>query len=495
MAASQAPRAAPKRTSAAAVVASTLAWLVVLTVPLLGTWLAASLAAYGHRGVWPSLLAGFVVFPVVPVVWEVASTLHGDKKRWLETRDRLVLRTLAVSLAFLAVLLVAFPKTAFTALSTRGDFLFDGRSGAFADRGRSVAHGAARGLEWLYLLTRDRPFDTSDEAPEPVPTAAPSTVPTPTPVPSSTPSAAPSATPLPSTSATPPEPVARPKPTWPDSDDKLSPVVTTMPQEAEATPETIGAYIAAHAPTQLGRARAVHDYVADRIAYDGPSYRAGLYPPQDAASVLKRRVGVCAGYARLFAAIAKASGLEAKYVVGTVRGADMRPDGESHAWNAVKIEGAWYLVDTTWDAGYLEGATFVKRTKVVYFATPPEVFRVDHFPDETAWQLADKPIDRGEFFRRPMTSAELYADGLELREPDRSQVSTTGPFTVELENPRGLYMIVSDAKVHCAVTRSGTRVTGTCPVEAKGAHRVELFASKVQYGTYHYVGHIDVTRL
>ena len=105
MAASKAPRAAAKRTSAAAVVASTLAWLVVLAVPLLGTWLAASLAAYGHRGVWPSLAMGFVVFPVVPVVWEVASTLHGTKKRWLETRDRLVLRTLAVSLVFLTVLL------------------------------------------------------------------------------------------------------------------------------------------------------------------------------------------------------------------------------------------------------------------------------------------------------------------------------------------------------------------------------------------------------
>jgi len=239
----------------------------------------------------------------------------------------------------------------------------------------------------------------------------------------------------------------------------------------------------------------VHDWVAGRIADDGPSYRAGLYPPQDPATLLRTRVGVCAGYAKLYAAIAKAAGLEARYVVGTVRGADMRPDGESHAWNAVKVGGAWHLVDTTWDAGYLEGAAFVKRFKVVYFAAPPEVFLVDHFPDEQAWQLLAAPVDRGEFFRRPMMSAELYADGFTLVRPERSAVTADGPFTVELTNPRGLFMLVQDAKKNCKVSRHDGKISGTCDVNGPGLHRIELFASKVEYGSYHYVGHVDVTRL
>ena len=108
-----------------AVLFSVVAWILVLLVPLTGTWLASSLAAYGHQSrIW-SVVVGLALFPTAPVVWELASTLRSGKKRWLRRRDRLVLRTLVTSLAFLVALLVLFPKTAFTALSTRGDFLFD----------------------------------------------------------------------------------------------------------------------------------------------------------------------------------------------------------------------------------------------------------------------------------------------------------------------------------------------------------------------------------
>ena len=480
-----------------AVLFSIGAWVVVLLVPLMGTWLASSLAAYGHQSrVW-SVVIGLALFPTAPVVWELASTLRSGKKRWLRRRDRLVLRTLVTSLVFLVALLVLFPKTAFTALSTRGDFLFDGHDGAVAARGRSIAHGAAKGLEWLYLATRETPFDSSDVAPAATEIATRPPIPAPTTAPSTQPTTAPaivtpavSAAPI----AVPPSSVQTAPFSWPSSDTKLSPVVTTMPPEAEGSPASIGGYIAQHEPSQAGRARAVHDWVADRIAYDGPSYRAGLYPPQDADSVLKKRVGVCAGYARLFAAVAKAAGLEARYVVGTVRGSDMRPDGESHAWNAVKIDGTWTLIDTTWDAGYLEGATFVKRYKVVYFGTPFEVFRVDHFPDEKEWQLA-VPIDRGEFFRRPMMSAEFFADGFGLVRPERSQVTSTGPFSLELSNPKKLFVLVQDQKKHCKVNREGEKVSATCPVAEAGSHRIEIYASPVEFGSYHYVGHVEVNRL
>lgn len=467
-------------------------WTLAMLVPLVAAWLASSLAAYAHHRAWQSALIGVVLFPLAPAVWELAATLRaGPGKRALERRDRLLLRTLFLSVTFLFVLLALFPKKAFTALATRGDWMFDGRSGPSADRGRALTHAAARGLEWLYLAAREEPFDTSDKPPpatEPGgdPAARAPVQPSAAPPPSATASAT-GASPVP-----PPEP-AKAAFAWP-APPKLSPLVMTLPAEAETSPAALGAYIAQHEPTQAERARAVHDWVADRIAYDGPAYREGRYPPQDAATVFRTRVGVCAGYARVFAEVAKAAGLEARYVVGTVRGVGMRPDGELHAWNAVKIDGAWALVDTTWDAGHLDGAKFIKEYRTIYHRTPPDVFRVDHFPNEPNWQLASEPWQRGEFFRRPMLSAEFFADGLTLRSPERSQVTTTGAFTVELENPGQLFLIAEDAKAKCAVTREGARLEARCPVEAKGAHDIKLFASRVQYGTYHYVGHFEVTR-
>ncbi|HQY60257.1 MAG TPA: transglutaminase domain-containing protein [Polyangiaceae bacterium] len=489
-----------ERNTAASLALAGVGWALAMAIPLLAAWLASSLAAYAHHRAWQSALIGVVLFPLAPGVWELAATLRaGPGKRALERRDRLLLRTLFLSVAFLVVLLALFPKKAFTALATRGDWMFDGRTGEAADKGRALTHAAARGLEWLYLAAREEPFDTSDKPPpanelggEPAPSAR--VQPSAAPPPSATGSAPVDVAP---TSTAPPPAPAKPEFVWP-APARLSPLVQTLPAEAEASPATLGAYIAQHEPTQSERARAVHDWVADRIAYDGPAYREGRRTPQDAATVFRTRVGVCAGYARVFAEVAKAAGLEARYVVGTVRGLGMRPDGELHAWNAVKIDGAWALVDTTWDSGHLDGAKFIKEYRTIYHRTPPEAFRVDHLPDEARWQLAHDPWERGEFFRRPMLSAEFFADGLGLRSPERSQVTVNGAFTIELENPKHLFLIAEDhnagTRHSCAVTREGAKAEARCPVDSMGAHDVKLFASTVQYGTYHYVGHFEVTR-
>lgn len=55
---------------------------------------------------------------------------------------------------------------------------------------------------------------------------------------------------------------------------------------------------------------------------------------------------VCGGYAQSYALLAKAVGLEAYYVEGMV---DYEGKEIIHAWNRVKIEDQWLVVDTTWD--------------------------------------------------------------------------------------------------------------------------------------------------
>ena len=67
---------------------------------------------------------------------------------------------------------------------------------------------------------------------------------------------------------------------------KMHPAVRALPASAETSPEAVGRYLAAHENDPWRLARAVHDYVADRVEYDVASYRAGVYPPQDAATGL-----------------------------------------------------------------------------------------------------------------------------------------------------------------------------------------------------------------
>lgn len=56
---------------------------------------------------------------------------------------------------------------------------------------------------------------------------------------------------------------------------------------------------------------------------------------------------VCMGYAETGVLLFQAAGIESRYISGT--GTNSEGQTEAHAWNAVNVDGDWYLVDMTWD--------------------------------------------------------------------------------------------------------------------------------------------------
>ncbi len=155
-------------------------------------------------------------------------------------------------------------------------------------------------------------------------------------------------------------------------DGRLDPLVQELPGWAEASIESVGRYVAAHLASPRARVKALHDYVADRIAYDVDAL-AGPFPPAadaDADWVFANKKGVCAGYAGLLEALGSAAGVEIRVIVGTVRSADPGLDGLRHAWNAVELDGREYAIDATWDAGVVDGGRFVKRYRSTYLFRP-----------------------------------------------------------------------------------------------------------------------------
>lgn len=93
------------------------------------------------------------------------------------------------------------------------------------------------------------------------------------------------------------------------------------------------------------KARAFHDYVVNRAEYaeksvqpDGAlDYSADEYT---AVGVFLNGRAVCSGYASAYAALLRASGIEAV----VVNSAEM-----NHDWTMLKIDGDWYHADCTWD--------------------------------------------------------------------------------------------------------------------------------------------------
>lgn len=472
--------------------------LFVIGLPLAGVWAASSLAAYSNGPRWAALLAGLCFFPLLPLAWEAFASYRRSKQKIVKPRiltygDRILLRTLGLNLIFLGVLLVGWPKTLFTALSARGDWFLEGAKGAWAGEARRILFATADKLEWLYVATNENPY--REETPKPSGSAGAGTTPIPPPPPPPTPKPAPETQDTPKTDTPAPGAVAK---QWPWGEG-LHPAVTSLPPEVETSPAAVAKYIASKEPDPTLRIKALHDWVADRIAYDGESYRAGRYPPQDADTVFSTRKGVCAGYGKLLSAMGEAAGTPIAYVVGVSRDMGGDVSGEGHAWNAAQIDGKWHLIDATWDAGYLEGATFVKRYSTDYLLAPPEVFGTNHLPDESRWQLRGDPISRGDFVRQPNIRPGFYARGLVLVDPNRSQVTVPREVVMTLKNPKGMAILADFAEkgateeTRCEVT-PGDTVLVRCDLPRQGTYHVRLFANDKPVGSFRYVGQLEVNR-
>ena len=85
--------------------------------------------------------------------------------------------------------------------------------------------------------------------------------------------------------------------------------------------------------------------------------------------------------------------------------------GGGHAWNAIKIDGAWKLFDSTWGAGALRGEKFVKKPNDFYFQVKPEWLQFSHFPRDPKWQLRDPPLTKEEFDAVPCPPMDLFKRG------------------------------------------------------------------------------------
>ena len=103
---------------------------------------------------------------------------------------------------------------------------------------------------------------------------------------------------------------------------------------------------------------AIDDWITQNIVYN---YTSTMMTQKiDALTTLSLGMGICTGYSNLFAALARASGLEAKAMTGKAK-----IDGKTyyHQWNEVKIDGVWYFIDTTWNAGRGRRDYFAKATQ------------------------------------------------------------------------------------------------------------------------------------
>lgn len=102
--------------------------------------------------------------------------------------------------------------------------------------------------------------------------------------------------------------------------------------------------------TDLDKVLAVNSYLCDTVTYDTMSPIEAMAEQSadevftdsmTAFGALVNHRGVCLAYAGAFQLLARAMGLDSIVVTGTLNG------NQNHAWNKVKIDGKWCVVDVT----------------------------------------------------------------------------------------------------------------------------------------------------
>ena len=113
----------------------------------------------------------------------------------------------------------------------------------------------------------------------------------------------------------------------------------------------------------------IHEWITRNVRYtDASDYASNMYWHTAYSAVVDRST-VCQGYSLLFYRMALSEGLECRIVAGDGSTSGSAP----HGWNIVRVDGKWYNIDSTWDAGR-------SVSSWNYFLAPRYPFGNDHRP-------------------------------------------------------------------------------------------------------------------
>ena len=212
--------------------------------------------------------------------------------------------------------------------------------------------------------------------------------------------------------------------------------------------------------TDLEKARAAFFWLANNINYNLKEYysprqrrysfrysseeeknqKLQAIKDQLVVDTFKNKLGVCEEYAQSFKKVCDLLNIESEVIKGYVRN-DAReigniPNKTNHAYNAVKIDDKWLILDATWAAGYENNGKWKRNFNPYFFDIPKDKIFKTHYPEEKIWVLRFGRMSLEEFYNQPIYSNHFLTSDASLLSPKNGiiPISSSNDILLKINN-------------------------------------------------------------
>lgn len=237
--------------------------------------------------------------------------------------------------------------------------------------------------------------------------------------------------------------------------DEVDALVTKYPRFSKA--EDLAAQINQDFKSDLHKARATFFWLTKNIRYnikeynnpvrrryrieyaseEEKNYKLQAVKDKLVAAMFLNKTGVCEEYAQSFKKICDLLGIEAEVIKGYTRNSaneiGTTASTTNHAWNAVKINGDWLLLDATWAAGYNNGDKWIREFNDYFFDIPKHKILKTHYADNSLWVLRFGRMSLDEFYQQPIYSPVFLNSKTELISPKTGSIRINSTKDIELK--------------------------------------------------------------
>ena len=292
---------------------------------------------------------------------------------------------------------------------------------------------------------------------------------------------------------------------------KVDNTVKTYPRSF-SSPKKLAERINTDFTSETDKVRAAFTWIATNIKYDLKAYKSGgsmiaysysseadrvakeqLYRQKTADKTLRSQKGVCQDYASLFHIVCDFMSVKCIDIVGTSKAHPANigklPKASDHEWNAVKIGNQWKLIDVTWASGSVDTQTgkFTQDFNDGYFFTEPEVFFLNHFPDDKRLLMVAKTEQ--EFAELPLYYGAYIQAGYEFASPEKGLLSAAAssiPFKI-IDFPGGKisYVFTNEGKVREILPKQqGNTTEFDIPMNTRSRGFLTIYVNNQAVATY-----------